>query len=186
MAVEQNLDPTSIDAAIVRYAEGPVLLEAAVAGFTQAELDTRLDETSWSIRQIVHHVADGDDLWKVFIKQAIGSPGGRFLLNWYWDMTQDEWVHGWKYAALPVEPSLALLRANRALTAQLLRLVPEAWGNTLHIIWPSGKDQWVSVGEVVEMQTRHVLGHVDDICEIREARLVQRSLFHPKAANHLP
>jgi len=175
MAADQHTQPLSIEEGIAQYAQGPVLLEAAVCGLTGAELDSRLDETSWSIRQIVHHVADGDDLWKAFIKQAVGHPGGRYYLNWYWDKLQTEWANCWAYAVLPVEPSLALLRANRTHMAQLLQLVPEAWGNTLQVIWPSGKDEWVSVGEVVEMQSRHVPGHVDDILKIRETRLAERS-----------
>jgi len=45
---------------------------------------------AWTIRQIVHHVAGGDDLWKAAIKAAIGNSRGLFSYCWYWDKPQDE------------------------------------------------------------------------------------------------
>jgi hypothetical protein len=67
---------------IAGYADGPNQLETAIAGLSGGELDIVERDDSWTIRQIVHHVVDGDDIWKVFIKRAIGNPGGRFDLQW--------------------------------------------------------------------------------------------------------
>jgi hypothetical protein len=181
MTTEQPTRLLDFETTIALYAKGPDLLEAAIAGLTCSELDRRLDETNWSIRQIVHHIADGDDLWKAFIKQAAGSPGGRFPLNWYWDLPQDEWVRRWQYAILPVEPALAAFRANRTLTAQLLMLIPETWGNRLQVVWPSGKEEQVSVGEVVGMQAHHIVGHVEDIRKFLEACLDDTQRKRPSA-----
>src|SRR5579859_1506858 len=41
---------------ITVLADAPVALRAAVAGLTDAQLDTRY--RNWTIRQIVHHIAD--------------------------------------------------------------------------------------------------------------------------------
>ena len=57
---EQTRDP---DAIIARYADGPAQLEAAIAGLTEEELDLAQTADTWTIRQIVHHVVDGDDIW---------------------------------------------------------------------------------------------------------------------------
>jgi hypothetical protein len=117
----------------------------------------------------VHHVADGDDLWKSFVKQAIGHPGSQFELQWYWDLPQTEWAARWAYADREIEPSLAFFRASRAHVVQLLEQVPEVWDQTLFVRWPSGKEQQVTVAWVVEMQAQHVVGHVADIQRARQA-----------------
>ncbi len=150
------------------YAAGPNRLEAALAGLPTAGLDLALSGDNWTIRQIVHHVTDGDDIWKVFIKRAIGHPGGEFSLQWYWQIPQDEWAEQWAYEKRAIEPSLALFRASRCHIVQLLEHVPEAWGKSLRVRWPSGEEQQVSVIWVVEMQARHVVGHIGDIRRIRE------------------
>lgn len=153
---------------IARYADGPKQLEAAVAGLSGANLDIAERDDTWTVRQIVHHVADGDDLWKSFIYRAIGNPGGGFDLAWYWQMPQDEWAECWAYARRGIEQSLAIFRANRGHTVQLLAQLPQAWEQSLYITWPNGEEQDVSVAWVVEMQAGHVTGHVDDIRRARK------------------
>jgi hypothetical protein len=90
-------------------------------------------------------------------------------LHWYWDRPQDEWVENWAYATRAVEPSLSLFDANRRHIAQLLRQVPDAWAGCIVVRWPGGQEQEVTVSWVVEMQTRHVEAHIDDILNIRQA-----------------
>jgi hypothetical protein len=53
---------TDIQALLTRYAEGPEQLEAALAGLEETNLDVADTPESWTIRQIVHHIVDGDDL----------------------------------------------------------------------------------------------------------------------------
>ena len=151
------------------YAAGPNLLEAALAGLSAADLDLALDGDSWSIRQIVHHIADGDDLWKEFVKRAVGNPAGEFILSWYWDIAQDEWARRWAYRERDIKPSLALFRAGRAHVVQLLAHRPETWSHNLLIRWPDGEEVQTSVEWVVAMQARHIDGHLDDIRRIRAA-----------------
>jgi uncharacterized damage-inducible protein DinB len=153
---------------IARYADGPNELETAIAGLSEGELDIAESDDAWTIRQIVHHVVDGDDIWKVFIKRAIGNPGGKFDLEWYWEMPQDEWVESWAYASREIEPSLALFRSNRGHIVQLLEHMPKAWERSLLVRWPNDEEQEVSVALVVEMQAQHVIGHVDDIRKARQ------------------
>ena len=163
--IEQAMN---IDEILSLYADGPVLLEQALSGLPPFALDLPAERGGWTIRQIIHHITDGDDIWKGFIKRAIGSQAGEFTLDWYWQIPQDEWASHWAYARRAVEPSLALLRAGRAHIVQLLEQVPEAWDKCLHITWPDGREAMVSVRWVVQMQARHVAGHVEDIRKIRE------------------
>jgi hypothetical protein len=154
---------------LASYAAGPDRLEAAIAELSAADLDLALSSDSWSIRQIVHHIADGDDLWKEFVKRAIGNPEGEFILAWYWQIGQDEWARRWAYRERAIEPSLALFRAGRAHVVQLLAHRPEAWSHSLLIRWPDGEEVQTSVEWVVAMQARHIDGHLDDIRRIRAA-----------------
>lgn len=154
---------------MAEYAAGPGLLEQVLAGLPPAGLDASPGGEGWTIRQIVHHIADGDEVWRGFIKRAAGNPSGEFTLKWYWGMPQTAWAEAWAYGERPIEPSLALLRAGRAHVVQLLEHRPGAWEHSLLIRWPRGEEEQVSVGWVVEMQAGHVLGHIEEIQRIRAA-----------------
>ena len=132
---EQTRDPDTI---LALYADGPAQLEAAIAGLAEEDLDVAQSADTWTIRQIVHHVADGDDIWKIGIKAALGNSTGTFTLQWYWDKPQDEWVESWDYAGRDLEPSLALFRANRRHIVQ--RSMPESWEGCTGSSEPSGTD----------------------------------------------
>jgi hypothetical protein len=62
-----NNQANTFKSVLAQYAQGPTLLEQALSGLTDTDLDLTLSEDSWSIRQIVHHIADGDDIWKICI-----------------------------------------------------------------------------------------------------------------------
>ena len=105
--------PEDRNAAISRYREGPILLEQAVTGLPDADLDARPSGGGWSIRQIVHHLADGDDIWKICIKMAIGNEQAEFTLGWYWLLPQQTWAESWAYSRRSIDISLSLLKASR-------------------------------------------------------------------------
>jgi uncharacterized damage-inducible protein DinB len=154
---------------IANYAAGPRQLETALAGLAETDLDVALSSANWTIRQMVHHIADGDDIWKEFIKRAIGQPQGEYTLAWYWQIPQDEWAKRWAYSQRDISPSLALFRANRQHIAQLLAHLPDAWEKSFLMRWPDGEEEQVSVGEIVTMQAQHVTGHIEDIRQICQA-----------------
>src|SRR6476659_6387973 len=53
-----SLEPKQRRAAIDTIAEAPTKLRAAVAGLTDAQLDTSYRPEGWTVRQVVHHVPD--------------------------------------------------------------------------------------------------------------------------------
>lgn len=57
-----------------RFRYGAEHLEKAVAGLTEEQLDLSMGPGEWSIRQIVHHLADDGDVWAMNIKKAIAFP----------------------------------------------------------------------------------------------------------------
>jgi len=54
-----------------RFGQGSEKLFQAVDKVPEAALDYSPDGNCWSIRQLVHHLADGGAIWGMFIKQAL-------------------------------------------------------------------------------------------------------------------
>jgi uncharacterized damage-inducible protein DinB len=155
--------PEDRDAAVSRYREGPMLLEHAVMGLRDADLDAKPSGGGWSIRQIVHHIADGDDIWTLCIKMAIGNEQAEFGLEWYGSQTQDTWADRWAYSQRSIGESLTLLKATREHILQLLKSVPEAWNRGVIVRTSKGEIERVPVGYVIQMQADHVLHHIKRI-----------------------
>ena len=53
----------------------PERLATAVGRLSQEEIDQTGGPGEWSIRQIVHHLGDGQTVWTVCMRVAIGTPG---------------------------------------------------------------------------------------------------------------
>ena len=157
---------------LAQYADGPVQLESVLVGFTESDLDLAQTTETWTIRQIVHHIVDGDDIWKTCIKAALGNSEGLFSLQWYWDRPQAEWAENWHYANRSIESSLALLRANRHHIVELVQQTSDAWEKSIRLKWPDREEVRITVGDVLEMQARHVAGHINDIQTIRRVHNV--------------
>jgi hypothetical protein len=108
------------------YAEGPRLLEAAVAGLSQAELRFTPGPEHWSIHENVVHVADTDLVAAGRMRYVIAQPGSTLV-----SFDQNKWARALDYRSLSMQEALALLRAIRATTVDILRRVPaDAWEHT--------------------------------------------------------
>ena len=165
MAEEVEQDPKSV---IALYLDGPRLLEEVLSGLSEADLDAVPDEENWSIRQIAHHLVDGDDLWSLAVKMALGGGEPVFDLHWYWRASQVQWSRYWAYARREVHPALALLAANRRYIVDLVESLPGAWECAVLVPWSHQPPGRLTVGEILAMQARHIRGHVEEIREIRE------------------
>ncbi|NIM96029.1 MAG: hypothetical protein GTO18_20200 [Anaerolineales bacterium] len=144
------------------------LLKGSIDGLKESDLDVSIEQDEWTIREIIHHITDGDYIWKICIQHALGESERPFHVKWYWEKEQVEWSHSWKYSAREIEPSLSLLEANRNHVHELLRKIPRSLSKTVIIEWPDGDQQEVNIGWVLEMQTNHVERHVEEIQRIRE------------------
>ena len=87
----------------------PERLRAAVAGLTDAQLDTPYRPDGWTVRQLVHHLADSHANSYVRFKLALTE-------DWPTVKPYDEaaWAELPDSRTLPVETSLALLSALHA------------------------------------------------------------------------
>jgi hypothetical protein len=93
----------------------PAQLAAAAAGLTDAQLDTPYREGGWTVRQVVHHVADSHMNAYVRVKLALtaDAPTIPAYDEAAWARLPD--------SRLPVEPSLALVDALHRRWVAVLR-----------------------------------------------------------------
>jgi uncharacterized damage-inducible protein DinB len=113
-------------AAIDAMAAAPDALRAAVRGLTDEQLDTPYRPDGWTVRQLVHHVADSH--LNAYTRFRLGLTEDNPTIKPY---DQDSWVK-LPDVALPVAVSLDLLDALHTRLVALLRATPdEAFSRTI-------------------------------------------------------
>lgn len=149
------------------YEQGPGKLEALLEGLSEADLDLSRAPGQWSIRQIVHHMAEGEMLWTAVMKSALAQSGSTYIRNTY---NQETWPETFKYATRPVASSVALLKALRTHVLELIQCVPD---NEEHFVMmrtidgdPEGRK--VTIGDLIGGMAAHAEEHCEEIREIRE------------------
>ena len=118
----------------------PERLRMAVAGLSDAQLDTPYREEGWTVRQVVHHVADSHANAYVRTKLALTE-------DWPTIKPYDEaaWAELADSRWLPVEGSLTLTEAlhGRTSLAQMLALYDwHSRHHTAHITALSARLGW--------------------------------------------
>ena len=151
------------------YARGGEEIEAALTGLTEDDLDLKRNPDEWSIRQIVHHLAETDSLFLLTFESALAQSGSTFIRNPY---DQPHWAEALAYNLRPIEPSLALLKAMRDHLIQLFQHIPDYRDRYVLLKFASweGDGGRVAVGELLESLNRHLAEHC---AEIRETRRIQ-------------
>jgi hypothetical protein len=111
---------------IDRISLQPARLRAAVAGLSEAQLDTPYREGGWSVRQVIHHLPDSH--MNSFIRFKLALTEDEPVIKPY---EEQLWAALYDVAATPVEVSLALLESLHARWVILLRGLTEAdWKRT--------------------------------------------------------
>jgi hypothetical protein len=100
---EAPITPQRRAEAIAHLAELPSRLRAAVAGLKEAQIETPYRPGGWTVRQVVHHVADSH--MNGFIRMKLALTEQNPTIKPY---DQDAWAQ-LPDMRLPIEVSLALL-----------------------------------------------------------------------------
>jgi uncharacterized damage-inducible protein DinB len=132
----------------------PQQITEAVAGLTDAQLDTPYREGGWTVRQLLHHIPDSHLNAYVRLKLALteNNPTIKAYDEAAWAKLPD--------SAGPVEPSLQLLEAlHTRWTALLDALTDEQWQRTLQHpeAGPMTLDKALGL---YEWHSRHHLAHI--------------------------
>lgn len=151
---------------IHRYETGPRLLEAVLAGVSEDELHFSPGPGHWSIHENVVHVADVDLIGAARIRYLLAEPR---LTAASFDGTR--WSRILDYRAQRLDEALAVIRAVRRWTADLLSRLPEgAWDQT-GIHWerpaPDAEPVALTLAQAIAHQIEHTQAHLRTIAKRR-------------------
>jgi len=118
---QDNLTEEQRQMMIDQIAETPAKLRAAVAGFSEAQFDTPYREGGWTVRQVVHHLADSH--LNAFVRFKLALTEDRPAVKTY---EQQLWAELADARTAPVEPSLAMLEGLHQRWVILLRQMSAA------------------------------------------------------------
>jgi hypothetical protein len=159
---QEPVPAAGVAAAIDTLAALPGRARAAVAGLDERQLDTPYREGGWTVRQVIHHLAD--------------SHANAFLRT-KWTLTEETPTiktydeAGWAELAdgrsLPVEVSLQLLDALHTRWVTLLRsLGPAALDRTFR--HPEYPDRPLTLRHLLSLYDWHCRHHVAHVTRLRE------------------
>lgn len=152
---------------LARYAGGVKQLDEVLAGLSESDFDLSRDQGKWTIRQIVHHIVDAEDIWKTCIKAALGNPGCTVDMNWY--IIDNKCAEPLDYAHRPITDSVELFRAIRRHIVELVNHLPGAWDQFFTTIWSNIPDGTTfKVGDVIRFQNAHLERHIKQIRKTRQ------------------
>ena len=143
---------------ITQYRAGVAELDSAVAAALALgpdAIDRRPAPDEWSTRQVIHHLADSETMSATRIRRLIADDDP-VLIQGY---DEPVWATRLHYDR-PIEGSLALVRAVRTATADILDSMTEAdWARqgTHSESGPYSADDWL------EIYASHCHEHADQI-----------------------
>ena len=158
----EAVDAAQISHYIAGLAALPENLRSAVDGLSTEQLDTPYREGGWTVRQVVHHVADSH-------MQAYGRM--RLALTEDWPVikpyNEKLWAELADARTLPVEVSLEILAPlHRRWTALLKSLADTDWERG-YAHPERGRTTLLQAVAMYEWHSRH---HVAHITELRKAK----------------
>jgi len=123
---------------------------------SDVQLDMRKDQ-GWSARQVIHHVADSEAQSYARLRRLIAEPGTQI-------QGYDEGAWGENetlgYSDLPIENSLAVFKAVRASSLEILKRISTAQLDNAGIHSESGR---YTVKDWIETYTKHPSEHAEQI-----------------------
>ncbi|RPI34580.1 MAG: DinB family protein [Chloroflexota bacterium] len=144
-------------------------LEELVSDLPDTELDQRTAPGEWSIRQIVHHVADDGDVFSMCIKKALATPGVAVRFEGF--PGNEPWAEGMRFNSRSIAPALRLIAAHRSYISCMARDFSDAWDCTVGFANSEGVEQGrMNVGEMLKMLAEHMQEHVCTIEKIKACK----------------
>lgn len=153
------------DKLVQEFLDALVRFDTVLDRVPSNRLDWAEEEGEWTIREVVHHVAEDCNFYAFIIERALATPGCNVIFG---DFPGNQpWGKALKWHNRPIEPARALMHAHRAFIAGLLLSVPDLWENAVHFKDESGKELAESnVTQMIEMLTQHMDEHTEMIKKI--------------------
>lgn len=134
----------------------PDATRAAVEGLVDQQLDTPYRTGGWSVRQVVHHLADSH--LNAYARMRLGVTEDSPTIRPY---DEGAWAELPDARQAPIMPSLLMLDGLHARWALLLDgLAPESWGR--QIIHPEHEEPFTlwSMAAMYAWHGRHHVAHI--------------------------
>jgi len=135
----------------------PGSLQAAVSGLSHTQLDTPYREGGWTVRQLVHHIADSHANAYVRTKLALTE-------DWPTIKTYDEaaWAR-LPDSKLPIDGSIAMISALHERWMALLESLSEADFHRGYNHPELGRQELSSVLALYSWHSRHHTAHITNL-----------------------
>ena len=140
----------------------PADLEVAVQGLNERQLDTPYREGGWTVRQVVHHLADSH--LNGFVRMKLILTEERPTLK---PFDQNTWAQTVDVTQTPILSSLAILKGLHARWSALLEGLPEASLQRTAFHPEIGE---VTLDDLVAIHARHGDNHLAQITGLRAER----------------
>ncbi len=153
-------DPADRPLWLAQLAEAPAKLRAAVEGLSDSQLDTPYREGGWTLRQVVHHLADAQMNWYIRPKLAVTEdlPMTKTYAEQLWSELADA-------RTAPVEPSLRIFEGVTERWVIFFRsLGPDDWWRRFQ------NSEWgtLTVEDVLRAMAWHSRHHTAHITRMRD------------------
>jgi DinB superfamily len=137
------MDAVEREALIDRYRGGIDEVDAVLAALRDEDLDRRPAEPDgWTPRQVIHHLADSESMAYIRLRRLLAEDDPVIV-----GYDEPKWARRLHYER-PIDSSLAVLRAVRTASLELLESIEEAeWSRTgTHSeSGPYGVEGWLEI-----------------------------------------
>lgn len=140
---------------VAQYRDGYQVIVDALGEMCDEEWDARPFPDEWTVREIIHHLADSEMTSAIRLRTMIAADEPQLL-----GYDQDLFARRLYYGERAVDASLLAFQAARASTAEILeRMTEDQWARTaIH----SGQGR-ISVDDWLETYAAHAVDHADQI-----------------------
>ncbi len=138
----------------------PAEMKAAVAGLTDAQLDTPYREGGWTLRQVVHHTADSH--MNSYVRFRLALTEREPTINTY---EEQLWAEFDDAKAEPVETSLQLLEVLHRRWVRMLRTLDDAQWQKAFVHPANGRTELDKALGLYAWHGRHHVAHITSLRE---------------------
>jgi uncharacterized damage-inducible protein DinB len=142
--------------------QAPALLRASVEALDDAQLDTPYRDGGWTLRQVVHHVADSHA--NAYVRTKLALTEDTPTIRTY---VEKRWAELPEARTSPVEVSLALLDTLHRRWLACLRELP-AGAFARQLVHPDSGA--MSLDQLLALYAWHGRHHIAHITTLRQAR----------------
>ncbi|OXS55532.1 hypothetical protein B1A99_22685 [Cohnella sp. CIP 111063] len=154
--------PVSIE----NYVRTHDLLQEAIAGLSDEQLVWKASEKSWSVTEVLTHLADHNLIVSFRLREVLAGSEARLPA-----FSQDEWVAGQRANGGRAADALDVFRALLLYNSLLFRrLSPEDWNKS----GVNFKGQTVTVAGIAQAFIDHVHHHLGQIERIKQGEKSSR------------